>query len=140
MAKPKPKPKRKPVNPIVAVTAHGGARAGAGRPRFALPPEVRARLGPAPLGDPLRVVRWWSDVITILGELRLDGIIAGSKAGLIADLKGLATVQAKLMPDDIRAALDAALKDMEKRSKAGPAGPEPEENRGDRKALRGAAR
>jgi hypothetical protein len=105
---------------------HGGARAGAGRKKGALPQESLDRLGAPPLADrdALARQRWWSRLIAELAWLRATGKIGPE---VLSDIRGLGSTAARLVPEDLRAEVELLLKDLEKLTKPETHGPKPEE-------------
>jgi hypothetical protein len=79
-------------------TKHGGKRKGAGRPKSALPPEVFARIGKAPIGSPLKLARWYQDLIAALTELCLQGEPFSKQLELVRASAGAA---GRVLPHDI---------------------------------------
>lgn len=49
---------------------HNGKR---GRKRSALPPALLSKLGPIPIGKPLKQARWWQDAIGVVTLGVLEG-------------------------------------------------------------------
>lgn len=94
---------------------HGGARRGSGRKRSALPPELAAKLGDAPLGQPLKLARWFTDAIAILTQLVLEGKPYGE---LLATVRASAGAAGRVIPVDIifeaHRILNADAKDVAK--------------------------
>jgi hypothetical protein len=76
----------------------GGKRPGSGRKRSALPPELSEALGPAPLGQPLKLARWFTDAIAILTQLVLEGQPFGE---LLATVRASAGAAGRVIPTDI---------------------------------------
>lgn len=93
----------------------GGKREGSGRKRSALPPELREALGPAPLGQPLKLARWFTDAIAILTQLVLEGQPFGE---LLATVRASAGAAGRVIPTDIifeaNRLLNADAKDVAK--------------------------
>lgn len=116
---------------------HGGSRPGSGRPRAALPPDSIARLGPPPADSPLLAIRWINALLYELVWLRARGLCSTE---LAAELRAIAATIGKLVPEDLRADVDRALKELEQRSKPKDQGPQTEQHLGERPSLRGMAR
>ena len=95
--------------------AHGGKRKGAGRKRSALPAELAEKLGDAPLGQPLKLARWFTDAIAILTQLVLEG---KPYAELLATVRASAGAAGRIIPTDIifeaNRLLNADAKDVAK--------------------------
>ena len=93
----------------------GGKRKGAGRKRSALPPELKEALGDAPLGQPLKLARWFTDAIAILTQLVLEGKPYGE---LLATVRASAGAAGRVIPTDIifeaNRILNADAKDVAK--------------------------
>jgi hypothetical protein len=123
--------------PIAVVVGHGGARKGAGRKKDALPEDVLADLGPPPLDSSLLTTRWWNKLLALLGWLRARGLVGRELAG---DLRSLAATAGKLVPEDLRAAVDELMKEREKKMKPEAQGPQLEEHLGEQPSLRGTPR
>lgn len=115
----------------------GGPRPGSGRRRAELPPESIARLGPPPVDSPLQAIRWLNALLYELVWLRARGKVGTEIA---AELRALAATIGKLVPEDLRADVDRALKELEERSKPKDQGPQPEQHLGEQPSLRGMAR
>jgi hypothetical protein len=82
-----------------AKRAHGGKRKNAGRPRSVLPEELVKRIGKAPLGKPLRMARWYQDLIAALTELCvLEGRQFTKQLELVRASAGAA---GRVLPHDI---------------------------------------
>lgn len=130
-------PKRAAPAVAVVVAGHGGARRGAGRKKDALPQESLDRLGEPPMDSSLQTTRWWNKMLAELGWLRARGLVGRELAG---DLRALAATAGKLVPEDLRAAVDDLMKEREKRMKPESQGPRLEAHHGDHPSLRGAPR
>lgn len=95
--------------------ARGGKRKGSGRKQSALPPELAAALGNAPLGQPLKLARWFTDAIAILTQLVLEGKPFGE---LLATVRASAGAAGRVIPMDImfeaHRILNADAKDVAK--------------------------
>ena len=115
----------------------GGPRPGSGRPRAALPRESLDRLGPPPVDSPLRAIRWVNALLYELLWLRARGACSSE---LAAELRAIAATVGKLVPEDLRADVDRALKELEARKQPKDQGPQPEQHLGDEPSLRGMAR
>ena len=87
---------------------HGGARPGAGRKRNALPPESLARIGPRPVNDPLRLARWYAE---LLSELLDQFARTGRFVKMLREVKGAATAMGRVMPLDVMLAAARKLRD-----------------------------
>jgi len=116
---------------------HGGARKGAGRKRDALPEESLERLGPPPMDSSLQTTRWWNKMLAELGWLRARGLVKREIAG---DLRALAATAGKLVPEDLRAAVDELMREREVKMKPESQGPALEEHSGNHTSLRGTPR
>lgn len=116
---------------------HGGKRAGAGRKRAALPPEVVERVGSPPTDSPLKMARWWSRLLAEVGWLLIQG---KAPATLVRDVRALVATGAKIVPDDVKAEVDRLLKMLDDGTKPEDTGPKLEEQRGDQPPLRGTPR
>jgi hypothetical protein len=78
--------------------ARGGKREGAGRKKSKLPPELQAALGPAPLGQPLKLARWFTDAIAILTQLVMEG---EPYSEMLATVRASAGAAGRVIPTDI---------------------------------------
>ena len=100
----------------------GGARKGSGRKRSALPAELADKLGPAPLGKPLALARWFTDAIALLTQLVMEGQPYGE---MLATVRSSAGSAGRVLPTDIiyeaNRRLNADAKDLQKNT----GGPEP---------------
>lgn len=96
---------------------NGGKRKGAGRKRSALPPELADKLGPAPLGKPLALARWFTDAIALLTQLVMEGQPYGE---MLATVRASAGAAGRVLPTDIiyeaNRRLNADAKDLTKNS------------------------
>lgn len=92
------------------VTAHGGARKGAGRKRDVLPPEVLERVGTPPTTKPLQLARWYS---ALLSELVHLFVTTGKYVEMLREVKGAAGAMGRVMPMDVLLAAMRKLKDDE---------------------------
>lgn len=76
----------------------GGKRKGAGRKASRLPPKLAAMLGPAPLGQPLKLARWFTDAIAILTQLVMEG---EPYSEMLATVRASAGAAGRIIPTDI---------------------------------------
>lgn len=94
---------------------HGGKRKGGGRKTSALPPELADKLGPAPLGQPLKLARWFTDAIAVLTQLVMEGKPYGE---MLATVRASAGAAGRVLPTDIiyeaNRRLNADAKDVQK--------------------------
>ena len=79
--------------------AHGGARAGAGRKRDVLPPDIAERLKPPPTDKPLKLARWYS---AALSELLWLYLTTGKFVEMLRETKAAAAAMGRVMPLDIQ--------------------------------------
>lgn len=77
---------------------HGGARKGAGRKRIVLPADALERIGPRPVNDPLKLARWYSE---LLAELADQFIRTGGFVEMMREIKGVVAAAGKVMPMDV---------------------------------------
>lgn len=89
---------------------HGGARAGAGRKRNVLPPDVLQRIGAPPTSKPLQLARWYS---ALLSELVHLFVTTGKYVEMLREVKGAAGAMGRVMPMDVLLAAMRKLKDDE---------------------------
>ncbi len=112
---------------------HGGARSGTGRKRSALPPELAEQLGAAPLGQPLKLARWFTDAIALLTQLVMEGKPYGE---MLATVRASAGAAGRVLPTDIiyeaNRRLNADAKDLAKNT----GGPVPVKREGNEDAER----
>jgi hypothetical protein len=71
-----------------------------GRPPAALAPELLRKLGPAPINDPIGQARWFSNALTLLTQLRLEG--HPNIDSLADQVRKSATAAGKVIPHDIQ--------------------------------------
>ena len=83
------------------------------------------RLGPPPVDSPLRAIRWVNALLYELLWLRARGACSSE---LAAELRALAATVGKLVPEDLRADVDRALKELEARKQPKDQGPQPEQH------------
>jgi hypothetical protein len=76
----------------------GGARKGAGRKRIVLPPDALDRVGPRPVNDPLRLARWYSELLAELADLFIR---SGGYVKMLREIKGVVGAAGKVMPLDV---------------------------------------
>jgi hypothetical protein len=69
-----------------------------GRPRSTIPPELAEQLGPPPLGQPLRLARWYQDAIASLTWLVAQG---RPYAKLLETMRASAGAAGRVLPHDI---------------------------------------
>lgn len=77
---------------------HGGARAGAGRPREKLPEDLLAELADPP-DDPLKKAEWWSRLLEVL---QLGCLRGKPWTTMLRDAQRSATIVVKLVPEEIK--------------------------------------
>lgn len=82
---------------MATTTKHGGARKGAGRKRSDIA-DILKLVGAVPVGEPLKLVRWYANLIALLTEALLSG--RPVKKHLEA-ARASSTASARLMPPDI---------------------------------------
>jgi hypothetical protein len=80
------------------IKSHGGARAGAGRKRNVLPPEALARVGDRPVNEPLKLARWYSE---LLAELVDQFVRTGKFVEMLREVKGAVGAMGRVMPMDV---------------------------------------
>lgn len=94
----------------------GGSRRGAGRKQSRLPPALAAKLGSAPLGQPLKLARWFTDAIAALTQLVMEGETGYQK--MLETVRASAGAAGRVIPHDIlyeaHRILDADSKDVTK--------------------------
>jgi hypothetical protein len=78
-----------------------------GRPRSALPADVAKKLGPAPLGQPLKLARWFTDAIAILTQLVMEG---RPYITMLETVRASAGAAGRVIPHDIMYQAHAILK------------------------------
>lgn len=86
-----------PKPPNSTKAGRGGARAGAGRKRSDIS-DIRAQLGPVPVGKPLKLVRWYADLIALLTDAQLAGRPVKKHLEMVRASSG---ASARLLPPDI---------------------------------------
>ncbi len=69
-----------------------------GRKASKLPPQLRERLGDAPLGQPLKLARWFTDAIALLTQLVMEGEPFGE---MLATVRASAGAAGRVLPTDI---------------------------------------
>ena len=120
----------------------GGARTGAGRKKSILPQEIFDAVGTAPVGKPLALARWYTNLIAVLTE----GIVFKGEpwTKLLETVRASAGAAGRVLPHDIifeaHRILNADAKDLAKNA----GGPEPakrkESDDGKRKRSRASRR
>lgn len=91
--------------------SRGGKRKGAGAKRSALPRELMDRLGPPPLGQPLKLARWFTDAIAMLTQLVMEG---QPYASMLETVRASAGAAGRVLPHDIIYEANKRLRDDEK--------------------------
>lgn len=96
------------------------AKSERGRPRSALPQEILDRLGPAPIGQPLKLARWFTNAIALLTE----GVIAGKPWGtMLETVRASAGAAGRVLPHDVifeaQRRLDADARELKDASAGG---------------------
>lgn len=113
----------------------GGAREGAGRKRSILPPELLEAIGTAPLGKPLQLARWYTNLIAALTE----GIVFHGKpwTKLLETVRASAGAAGRVLPHDIvyeaQRILNADAKDLAKNTSGPTPAKREESGSGERK-------
>jgi hypothetical protein len=79
--------------------AGGDHGAKGGRPAGVLPPAMMARLGSAPVGEPLKLARWFSNALALLSEARMSGIAGIDE--LAKEIRANASASGRVIPHDI---------------------------------------
>jgi hypothetical protein len=87
---------------------HGGARKGAGRKRDVLPPDAVERVGARPINQPLKLARWYSE---LLAELVDQFVKTGRYVEMLREVKGAAGAMGRVMPMDVILAAANKLRD-----------------------------
>lgn len=64
-----------------------------------LPREMLAQLGPAPIGNPIKLARWYTSALALLTQRRLAGHTRIDK--LAQEVRANAAAAAKVLPHDI---------------------------------------
>jgi hypothetical protein len=88
-------------------STHGGKREGAGRKRIALPPESLDRIGPRPVHQPLKLARWYAELLSETLDLYVR---TGKYVEMYREIRSGATAIRSVMPIDLIIAAANKLK------------------------------
>ena len=94
-----------------------------GRPRSKLPPELLARIGEPPGGDPLALIRWCNDC---LGQLTWLTMIGELDRALGATIRAFVSTIIKTVPPDLYADLERQFRQADADQNLDDLGPETE--------------
>lgn len=111
----------------------GGRREGAGAKRYKLPDQVLERLGPPPADRPLKMARWWVQLVAECTWLYVQGQCTSKT---LDKVRAVAASAAKILPDDIRAEADRLMRQEEEQRHVDQAGPGLERIDGASRSLR----